>query len=190
MLRSGVESPGPVAAFDAVADADNVSYLLSRELRIVRVNRAWTRFADANGGLDPRWGRGAYLLDAIAPPLRGFYRDLHLETFDAAERREHDYECSSDEVFRRFHMIVLPVDATFLLVTHALTVERPHDREAHPADDTSYFVDGVLTMCAHCRRVRAADVERWDWVPSYVGHTPANVSHGLCRVCVVAYYPP
>lgn len=182
-----------LAAYRAVEGGDNVSYLLSDSLRIVRCNDAGTRFAKANGGgaMLARWGRGAILLDAISQDLRGFYRHLYARALATNQRVEHDYECSSDQVLRRYRMIILPIPPAFLVVTHALLVERPHDRAASEPDDAAYLHDGVITMCSHCRRVRATvSPERWDWVPAYLTMTLPNLSHGMCPPCGAFYFPP
>ena len=182
----------PLAVFGAFADVDDTSYLLSDTYRILQVNRAWTRFALANGGAEMlgRWGRGASALDAVSEDLRGFYRALFDTALATGERREHDYECSSDQVLRRFRMFVLPVAPAFLVVMHTLRVEVAHERTAMAADDATYAHGGIIRMCSHCRRVRVAGpaMEAWHWVPDYVARMPANVSHGLCAPCAQVYY--
>lgn len=168
---------------------DDTSYILSDELRIVRVNPAFHRFAAANAGDDvaARWGRGAAVVDATCAELRPFYQALFARALATGQRFEHDYECSSPQVFRAFRMLVVPVGA-YLMVTHSLQVERPHDRAALAADP-SYRHNGAIRMCACCRRVRASTaIERWDWVPAYVEAMPRNVSHGLCAMCEHGYH--
>jgi hypothetical protein len=186
------EQPTPLELFRSLASSENTSYLLSDELRIVRVNEAWTRFAEHNGGdaMLARWKRGAYVLDAISIVLRDFYRALFTRALAGTVPIHHDYECSSDTVERFFRMTVYPLHSAFLAVTHSLTVERPHDRtECDPSD--TYLHDGVLRVCSHCRRVRAkGSLERWDWVPAYVREPPPNLSHGLCAPCSWYYHAP
>ena len=181
--------PSELSALYAELDAtDDTSYILSNRFRIVRANAAWDRFAVANDGANvlARWGRGAAVLDAICVALRPFYRELFERALATGQRFEHDYECSSPHVFRSFRMLVVPV-GPFLMITHSLQVERPHDRIALAAD-AAYLHRGVIRMCACCRRVRAATaVERWDWVPAYVAAMPRNASHGLCAMCEHGY---
>ena len=180
------------AVFGALAQLDNPSYLLSSDLRIVRVNEAWTRLAERNGGgaLLTRWGRGAAVLDAISGPLRTFYRDL-FERALVGEPVHHDYDCSSDGSPRVFRMMVLPLPPGFLAVTHSLRVE-PGDVRAD-APSGRYVRDGIVNMCSCCRRVRrvsddARDPDRWDWLTAFIDAPPANVSHGLCAPCARYYY--
>ncbi len=182
--------PAAIAMFRSLVHLDNPSYLLSRDLQIVRVNDAWVRFAEANGGHDmlARWGRGAFVLDAISGELRTYYRELFEGVLATGERCEHDYECSSDRVERLFRMVVYPVAAPFLVVTHSLRVERTHDREVVHADEARYRRDGIIPMCSNCRRVQAVGaVDRWDWVPSWVASLPPDVSHGLCPQCAQVF---
>lgn len=173
-----------------VESDDNVSYVLSSDLRILQVNAAWDQFARANGGADllARWVPGSSLLDAIADELKRFYRDGFARARESGERWEHDYECSSAVEFRKYRMIAYPLNASFV-VTHALLVRGSHQGEALlPSQD--YEREGIVAMCSHCRRVRrVARPERWDWVPAYVAEPTHNISHGLCGPCYRFYYP-
>jgi hypothetical protein len=178
--------PSVVALFRSLASGDNTTYVLSEDLRITRVNDAWTRFARANGGEDMlvRCGRGTRLLDSISGDLRELHRELLDGVATTSERCEYDYECSSAETERTFRMVVFPAEARYLVVTHSLRIERPHHRPAMAADDQAYTRDGFIRMCSNCRRVSAIGAnERWDWVPAYVSAMPDNVSHGLCPPC-------
>ena len=177
------------ATFALLGHADNVSYVLDHELRVVATNEAWERFAKQNGGeqLLARWQPGAPLLAVIPDDLRTFYRDGFARAAQTADRWEHDYECSSPQLFRRYRMIAYPFDGSFV-VTHAPLVERPHEQPA-AAPSPVYERDGVIAVCAHCRRVRhTAERERWDWVPAYVAPPVDNLSHGLCPPCYRYYY--
>ncbi len=188
--REAPTLPDALAMFRSLEHVDDTSYLLSQDLRIVRVNAAWARFAEANGGHDmlAHWGRGAFVLDAIAGELRAFYRDLFEGVLATGERREHDYECSSDRVERLFRMVVFPVAAPFLVITHSLRVERAHDRPEAAADEAAYRRDGIISMCSSCRRVQSLGAaERWNWVPSWVVSMPHDVSHGLCPPCAQVF---
>lgn len=189
----GHEDPAAVRAlYRALEPTDNTSYVLSADLRIVRANTAWERFARANGG-DERLAhgaRGSDVLDAASPLLRPFLRDLFERGLATGEVVEHDYECSSPDLYRACRMIAIPVAATFLVVTHSVRLETAHDRTPHAADDGRYLHGGVIRMCAGCRRVQAAAAtERWDWVPAYLRPMPATVSHGLCPACAPTFSP-
>lgn len=176
-----------MAVFRSLRDTGQTTYILSAERTLLRFNRAWDQFARANGGTEllSAWPRGSSLLAALPAPLRAFYTRGFEHTCKTGEPWEHVYDCSSDQVFRTFRMTAYPFGET-LIVTHALLVERPHDREAFvPCDD--YVSEGVTTMCAHCRLVKHVKLDRWDWVPALVVAMPDNVSHGLCPPCA-SYY--
>lgn len=173
--------------FSALLDSDNVSYILSAELGILRTNAAWERFARANGGeqLLERWRRGSSLLEILPEALRAYYVAGFQRASELAEPWEHDYECSSPTVHRTFRMIAYPFGGSFV-VTHALLATTPHPGEVLPPS-ASYEHEGIVVMCAHCRRVRhSIEPERWDWVPAYL--SAENVSHGLCTPCYRYYY--
>jgi hypothetical protein len=176
-----------IALFRSLRDIEQTTYILSGERTLLRVNRAWEQFALANRGeqLVLAWPRGSSVLDAMPTPLRAFYSRGYDHTCQTGQRWEHVYECSSDRIYRSLRMIAYPFGET-LVVTHALTVEEPHTRNVYPPGD-AYLVDGVITMCSHCRLVKHASVNRWDWVPALVVAMPANVSHGLCPPCATLY---
>ena len=50
-------------------------------------------------------------------------------------------------------------------------------------------LEGLLPICASCKKVRLED-ETWQELDHYiVSHSEAEVSHGLCPTCVVKLYP-
>jgi hypothetical protein len=177
----------------------SIVYLLDPELRIVYCNRAWDVFAGENGG--PRLIRpaalGTRVLDVIPEPLKSYYATGYTELTKQGEPWEHDYECSSPELYRVFHMRVLLLGESYRLVENSVRVERQHDpgRPRMPTTADSYLNEyGIITMCCHCRRVRrnralTASGPVWDWVPSFLAGTPGRVSHGLCPSCRAYYYP-
>jgi hypothetical protein len=180
---------GLVALYRSVKDQDSTTYVVARDFSLVRTNEAWTRFALANHGeaVLARWTVGRSILDAMTGELREFYRTAFERALVTGERWEHDYECSSSELFRTYRMFVFPLKSSGLVVSHSLRVEEPHERLALAASG-AYRREGVITMCASCRRVRALEPsEHWDWVPAYVRELPAETSHGLCPPCAKSY---
>lgn len=173
----------------------SVIYVLDQDFRILYCNQAWDEFAKANEGqgLVRPAVLGQSALQVSAPPLRTFYETMFCTVLESGRPCELDYECSSPDLYRVFHMRVLPVrDGNQLLIANALAVERPHglNRPARAADLARYVdAHGFLHMCSHCRCTRRMEGNTWDWVPSYLNQPPAPVSHGLCPVCMMYYYP-
>ncbi len=172
----------PVEFYRAMAHVDDTSYILSDEFRIVRVNAAWNRFAEANNGHEmlARWGRGANVLDAISGDLRESFRAMFERALNTNEKVEHDYECNSPTINRTCRMFAIPIDGQFLVVTHAVRLEG----DARALIEENYQHDGVVVACAGCRRVRSLNKgERWDWVAGYLDLFLDNISHGSCSLC-------
>lgn len=173
----------------------DVLYVLDRDLRILYCNQAWDDFAAQNEGqkLIRTSILGQSILQAIAAPLQEFYATVFQYVRENGQPFELEYECSSPELFRVFHMRVLPVQGSQrLLMINSLAVEQPHglDRPAQPADHARYTDEyGFVHMCSHCRHTRRVEDNHWDWVPSYLNQPPAPVSHGLCPACMVYFYP-
>lgn len=175
----------------SLSETDDVAYVLGPDRTILASNAGWSRFARDNGadGSLGRWERGdATFDDAVPEPLRAFYRDAFARALATGERWEHEYECSSDVTWRRYRMVVYPVDGR-LVVVNSLVAEAPHQRPECASNEAVYVSRGLIVMCSHCRRVRnPTGALRWDWVPAYVRSPPHNVSHGLCEPCEAFYW--
>lgn len=178
----------------------SVVYGTDRDLRIQYVNPAWFEFARKNGGDASvlEWTRlqERVLTDAIRGQLAAFYRRHLRAVLTSGRPWSHDYECSSAERFRRFHLHVARVGAKAdgLLAMNALLVEVGHDVEERVARDfvrESYvFEDDLVHQCSHCRRVRRRDrQEVWDWVPELVRRPWPATDYGLCTSCAGRFYP-
>jgi len=188
-----VAEPNAFAQFD---DDPAVIYVLDRALNITYRNAAWDKFALRNGGgaltRDRQTGMNA--LDATPTPLLPFYTALYKAVLRDGNGMDHLYECSSDKIFRRFHMHVtrkeVPGTGHFLVVVNSLIVDKQHDKPKVRYDLRILREEnGLITMCSHCRRVRLPKVdEGWVWVPDLVRNMPPEVSHGLCTVCFDIHY--
>ena len=182
-----------IAEFDQRQLTENTAYLLSAELRLVHTNLGWIRFALANGGegMVPRWGLGTRVIDAIPAGLQELYRKGFERVLAFGVDWVHDYECSSADQYREFRMTVSRMEHAHLMVSHALLELRHHLRSSQPPDDALYRRDGLIVMCAYCRRVSTQTLAtpRWDWVADYVTDPPPNLTHGICPLCVDHYFP-
>jgi hypothetical protein len=168
-------------------------YLLNPELKIVYCNKAWDRFAMQNGGME--WLRanvvGQSVLEATSGPLTGFYAEVFAKVTRDGRPWQHDFECSSPDVYRLFHMRALPLEGSSILIENSLRIEHPHgkDRPAMSPIEAMYRNEhAIIVMCAHCRRTRRKAMPRWDWVPAFVADSPTPVSHGLCETCRTYYF--
>lgn len=158
---------------------------------ILWVNPAWGLFALANGGADvpARFGPGTSYFAGIAQPLRKFYESALEIALASGALFERDYECSSADTFRMFHMRALPIRGKGLLLEHSLMVERPHDREATQAAGLEYMrSNGTVLQCSNCRRTFHPLSNSWHWIPAWLREPPPMTSHGLCRLCFHFYY--
>jgi len=171
------------------------------DLTLAYTNRGWDEFAGENGGqpaIEREWNLGARYFDAIAEPLRPYYRTLLTRAPDpgaALHPVSHQYECSSASTFRMFNMqvYVLPERAGYVVV-NSLVVQRaqdPREREPHAPDPHRYTdAEGLIHQCCHCRRVQyVGERTRWDWVPAWVARSPREASHTICSICFDYYYP-
>ena len=176
-------------------DNPTVGYILDDQFRFVHCNPEWDRFAAANGGrgLESEKMIGADLFASVPAVLADAYKQAFESVHVSGRVWVKAYECSSPGVFRTFQMRIHPllVPAPWFLVTNPLVAERPHTHAAPASGE--YFKHGMVTMCAHCRCSRwNGTPERWDFVPEYLqftGPETAQVTHGLCPICVAYFYP-
>ena len=166
------------------------------DLRIAYVNPAWLAFAASNGApeLAQHGGLGTDLLRVVPTVTRPFYDEMFRRALATGEVTEHDYECSSPEMRRVFHMRVHPCPSGALVITHSLVRESPHLAEAsEPLEALYRDAHGMIVQCVNCRRIRRStsgtdSTATWDWVPEYIAHIPPRTSHGLCFPCFQFHY--
>ena len=184
-------------SLETLEDHPHPTYAVSPALRLIYLNPAWFRFARNNAGepaISNHFGIGTPLCAAIAEPLREFYTNAYKRALQTGEVWHHDYECSSADVYRRYHQTAYPFhNRSGLLVINSLVQEQPHrpaERPPWPPDQDRYTGPyGLILQCCHCRRVqRTAEPELWDWVPAWVERMPFNTTGGLCPVCYEYYW--
>jgi PAS domain-containing protein len=178
----------------ALDEREDVICVLDPHLRLVYCNPAWDRFALANQGEGALSESvlGTSLLDTVTDPLKRFFQHAFAAVASSGNPFEFDYECSSADCFRLFRMHILPLKpGGGFLVVHSLRVEEPHARVSESPDQARYRgANGMVVVCAHCRRTRRAqEPGTWDWVPAHLEDRSLPVSHGLCPVCRVYFYP-
>ncbi len=178
---------------------ENVVYAIGPEFRIIYFNDTWNRFAEENNGqpaISRKWSYGSNIMDAVPDSIKSFYRENYLMALRTGNMWQHDYECSSDALYRLFHQTVYPVkDPESLLIVNALRIESPigeyHSQSGIPDDRHYRNRYGFITQCAHCRRIEnPAAGGRWDWISDWVRKLPEKVSHSLCPTCFNHFYQP
>ncbi|MBE7543363.1 MAG: hypothetical protein KJZ79_02595 [Bryobacteraceae bacterium] len=182
----------PAALTRAALEHDpSVIYFLDRHLRINWCNAAWDRFARENRGphLIRQQTIGFPILNAFPDTLVQFYASMYESVLATGVPVSHEFECSSDTLFRRIHLFVLsnPTELGLILINSPI-VEHPHGPE-RPAHQPPGGLDPV-PICCHCRRTRlSSDPPEWVWVPGFVREPPPRVSHMICNPCHTLNYP-
>jgi hypothetical protein len=54
--------------------------------------------------------------------------------------------------------------------------------------DDCYVREGLVKMCANCRRTYNNANSTWEWIPQLLVYMPKNATHGLCQPCTVFYF--
>jgi PAS domain-containing protein len=173
----------------------DVLFLLDAEMRIAECNLGWDKFAAANGGVGIARAevRGRNIFEFIPEVLVRFYQDKYSEALRSGHWIGFDYECSTPDAFRLFHMGLRSIEDSGLLVvnSHLPDQRAPLAIPKEVLADAAYVSPGgMITMCAHCRRTRRRDdTNTWDWVPRFLRDTGIKVSHSLCPRCTKYLYP-
>lgn len=178
---------------DTLENDTSCIYALTRELRLSYMNPAWYAFARENGGesvINERYRVGARIDDAFDEPLKSYYSDLYKRLLETGDIWQHEYECSSEDIYRMYQQTIYPLrDLSGLLVVNSLRVERSDDAGGNAATLSAYTEPtGLITKCVHCRRLRrVSKAEIWDSLaPSKT--VALNVSHSLCPICYDYFY--
>lgn len=177
----------------------NTLYVVDRHYTLVDFNDGYRAFAIANDGADilTRWPIGSNILSSIPDIIRNDIKRMYDQVLANNTIVEHEYDCHSPTVFRRFKMRILPFMDGFVLHEHCL-IESSELRGAYELTDSevqSGYIDinGIVHQCCHCRRIQSnVDVNNWVWVVTLIERDnsfSSNISHSICPVCMLHYYP-
>lgn len=171
--------------------SDNQVYLLDTDLRVLHRNPAATRFILDNSGQPGALPSAEPVTRHFAEPVRSFYKSLFEAAQLVGDPVDHDYDCSSPGLYRRFRLRIYPRPDGRLLLRHQCIVEKPHPAAPMPHRHDRYrTAEGLITQCCHCRATRRVDDPlTWDWVPELVETLRPDISHGLCHPCFEHYFP-
>ncbi len=168
-----------------------IIYTLDEDLRLARCNPAWDRFARDNGARELTGSKvaGTCILDVTPDVLRDFYSVAYDSVRKFRRQWWHVFDCSSSDVSRSFQMRVLPAGSG-LLVVNTLIRAKPHLDQIAGRLEEYTDADGIVTMCANCRRAEhLSQPGRWDWIPVLLFSTGTLVKPGLCPFCFAYHYP-
>ena len=180
----------------ALETSPAVSYILDSGHRFIYCNPAWDCFARSNGApqLAGEAVIGFDLFDAIPEVLCAVYSEAFQQVLAGKIVWEKSYECSTPTLFRKYRMrIHFWKSRSWFLITNPLVIERPHTNSVEATPNTYFNTNGLLMMCVHCRcSKRVGNPDQWDFVPEHLNLTreaSLSVTHGLCPVCLVHFYP-
>lgn len=182
----------PVAESRVIAASRDTVYVLDRLLTIRAYNSAYARFGASNGcpQVEQVYGIGCKLVTVLPPVASNLYMPAYRQAMETGTRVDHDYECSSPRVYRRYRQTAYPLaEGRGLIVTNHLVYEMPHTWRPQTTGPRHFDENGWLTLCACCRKVRDwSRPEKWDWVPGLVEVPHPRTTHGYCLHCLHFYY--
>jgi hypothetical protein len=171
---------------DAYDDDPAIIYALDHDLRFVRCNPAWDRFAKENGAPDLTRSNvyGRCIMDVVPDVLRNFYTIAYDSVRRFRRQWWHIFECPSPTQARSFQMRILPREGDGLLIVNTLIREEPHEEQIPARIEEYTDADGIATVCSHCRRAEhLSEPNRWDFVPLLLITNAVLRWPGLCPFC-------
>jgi two-component system NtrC family sensor kinase len=90
------------------------------------------------------------------------------------------------------HLLFFAVGLGYVLALGGLLLRRVRDLQE--SGKRIYALEGLLPICASCKKIRAADGDyrdqaAWEPVESYIQHrSDVTFTHGMCPECARAYY--
>ena len=178
--------------FQTLEDSKHSIYGVDKDLNLIYINPAWMKFAEENGSASDvlkKYPLGSPMINAIGgKKVKKHYLMNYFKALQTGVVWQHEYECSAEKIYRKFHQGVYPLkDGNGLVIINSLMVERPIKGEKKMTYDGIQIYnqpDGTITQCSNCRHCQRSDNSlEWDWVPEYVRNMPQNVSHSICPTC-------
>lgn len=170
---------------------ESVIYLLERDLRIARCNRAWDSFALANDGRLALSAAviGTNIMDVVPAALQSFYRTAYDNVARFRRNWWHTFECSSPNIARIYQMRIMPCEDGGFVTINTLMSETPEsDQPLRKLDDYAGN-DGIATMCSNCRRTKSlSGPGTWDWIPELLWEGRVLTTFDLCDFCTAYHY--
>ena len=180
------------ANFAFLEGSPDPSFALNSSMELAYINPAYLTFGCDNGGPceDTFTGIGTFIGDFMSEPLRQFYLDAYKMVMGNRKTWNHDYDCSSPSLYRRFKQSAYPLPKKGMVVINHLIEERAHSEvSAQPVKAVYLNINGLIAQCSHCRKVRRqGSSTQWDWVHEWVANPPSEVTHSLCEPCADYYY--
>lgn len=178
---------------ETLSDERTTVYGLWPDFRLAFVNSGWRKFSSENGG-DPQipsqWQIGRSVMEAIRQPLQEFFHEQFARCLAENRPWDHLYECSTPDLYRLFHMRVVPLGKSEgLLAVHSPRYEQ--NLKTVVIEDHYRQLNGLVIQCSYCRRVRPKEKENeWHWVSDWGRRSPPQTSHGCCHLCRAIYLTP
>lgn len=178
-------------------NSPNVIYALDSNFRLQYFNKKWEEFAVENNGADLllKYNIGSSLYEVLVEPLRDYYLDHYHMVINNEKIFQHDFECHSARLFRKFHQKAVPLEnQRGLLIENSLVISYPHiyDNPHHHNSNILPYLDknGLLHQCCNCRKVLNLDIEnKWEWNSGFIEKLPENTEYTLCPDCEEYYHP-
>ncbi|MBI2258017.1 MAG: hypothetical protein HYU67_03860 [Flavobacteriia bacterium] len=180
--------------FEFLESNAHAVFALDSELRFIYFNKAWFNFAKDNDDIEKIIIQYP-ILSPFDTSVCGVLNKFYIEAFKKVIEEEtvwrHDYECSSKEEFRIFHMDVFPIATKKgLIVINSLKKSEAITQHNFKPNTKDYLQkDGLYYQCSNCRKTQhSKNLHQWDWIPDWVEKCPNNTSHTICPICFDFYW--
>ncbi|WP_273274936.1 hypothetical protein [Maribacter polysiphoniae] len=172
-------------------------YALSKELKFIYFNPAWSHFAKDNqfeGRALKNLSLGSPYLKSIKGVwLKLYFQKNYKKVIRTGETWHHEYQCSSNEFYRFYHQTAYPLlDKSGVLIVNTEVFKLPMDqmniKTFEVIIERYTQPNNRINQCSNCRHTQRADEpDLWDWVPNWVEKLPINSNLSICPTCKHLY---
>ncbi len=158
------------------------------------------RYVQASASIATAIGRtvedivGRRLDDLLPPATAATFRGRLDQVLRTGRMLDVEDDVGSPGEARRYRTVLFPMrdesDEITAVGSVAINVTDAHRARLRleAALDENRVLQGLLSICAQCKRIRDSEDQQWKPVESYVqSHSAATFSHGLCPSCAAAF---
>ncbi|MCW9041126.1 MAG: hypothetical protein OQJ69_00790, partial [Flavobacteriales bacterium] len=159
--------------FETLEEDPHSIYAVDENFNLIYFNEAYFQFARDNDGepqITNNHSLGSNILSAIKGDIKKIYAQALTEVLTTGKSKNLSYECSSIKKYRLFMQRLYPLKkAKGVVIINSLQVESELKNVASHLEKNYLQETGFINQCSNCRRTQSAiDINKWDWVPSYI----------------------
>ena len=179
---------------ETLENSTDVIYAISDTFDLIYFNPSWFKFASENNAkelLKTEKFLKENIVTFLPDVLKDFYLDNYKQVLSTNKKWQHQFECSSSEIYRLYNHTAYPFkNKKGILFVNRIRTKEPINKTDHLAKLNYYMhPSGFIHQCSNCRSIQRVDDEnKWEWVSEWVNNMPKKTSHTICPTCFDYYW--